>query len=40
MNLVRHLKAKDIEDYTKYNKLKGLNKEKSKRKVIPANSMA
>ena len=30
-NLVHHLKAKDVEDYTKYNKLKGLN---SKRKVI------
>ena len=28
-NLVHHLKAKDVEDYTKYNKLKGLNKEKS-----------
>ena len=28
-NLVNHLKAKDVEDYTKYNKLKGLNKEKS-----------
>ena len=31
-DLVCHLKAKDVEDYTKYNKLEGLNKEKAKGK--------
>ena len=30
-NSVHHLKAKDVEDYTEYNKLKGLNKDKQQK---------